>query len=124
MLKKEFEELTGIYPSDALYRCIEAKYMEMPMVRKENFCNYYKNNTDGIAELIQMLADEDEIARDEKHEEQKTLLKKEIDSLKAQLKIINRKLELEEEWKESMLTNDILLIVPIRQFSRTAHSSS
>jgi len=35
-----------------------------------------------------------------KHEEQKTLLKKEIDSLKAQLKIINRKLELEEEWKE------------------------
>ena len=100
MLKKEFEELTGIYPSDALYRCIEAKYMEMPMVRKENFCNYYKNNTDGIAELIQMLADEDEIARDEKHEEQKTLLKKEIDSLKAQLKIINRKLELEEEWKE------------------------
>ena len=115
--------MTGIYPSDALYRCIEAKYMEMPMVRKENFCNYYKNNTDGIAELIQMLADEDEIARDEKHEEQKTLLKKEIDSLKAQLKIINRSLS----WKKngrSMLTNDILLIVPIRQFSRTAHSSS
>lgn len=100
MLKKEFEKLTGIYPSNALYRCIEAKYMEMPMVRKENFCNYYKNNTDGIAELIQMLADEDEIARDEKHKEQKTLLKKEIDSLKEQLKIINRKLELEEEWKE------------------------
>ena len=118
MLKKEFEELTGIYPSDALYRCIEAKYMEMPMVRKENFCNYYKNNTDGIAELIQMLADEDEIARDEKHEEQKTLLKKEID-----LKSLTESLS----WKKngrSMLTNDILLIVPIRQFSRTAHSSS
>lgn len=37
MLKKEFEELTGIYPSDALYRCIEEKYMDMPMVRKDKF---------------------------------------------------------------------------------------
>ena len=47
-----------------------------------------------------MAADEAEIARDKEHEEQTTLLKKEIDSLKSQLKIINRKLELEEEWKE------------------------
>lgn len=100
MLKKEFEELTGIYPSDALYRCIEAKYMEMPMVRKENFCNYYKNNTDGIAERIQMAADKAEIARDKEHEEQTRLLKKETDSLKEELRRIKRKLYLEEEWKE------------------------
>lgn len=100
MLKKEFEKLTGIYPSNALYRCIEEKYMDMPMVRKDSFCNHYKNNTDGIAERIQMVADEAEIARDKEHEEQTTLLKKEIDSLKSQLKIMNRKLELEEEWKE------------------------
>ena len=52
MLKKEFEKLTGIYPSNALYRCIEEKYMDMPMVRKDSFCNHYKNNIDGIAERI------------------------------------------------------------------------
>ena len=100
MLKKEFEELTGIYPSDALYRCIEEKYMDMPMVRKDSFCNHYKNNTDGIAERIQMAADEAEIARNKEHEEQTTLLKKEIDSIKEELRRTKRKLYLEEEWKE------------------------
>ena len=100
MLKKEFEELTGIYPSDALYRCIEAKYMEMPMLRKDSFCNHYKNNTNGIAERIQMVADEVEIAHDKEHEEQTRLLKKEIDSLKEELRRIKRQLYLEEEWKE------------------------
>lgn len=100
MLKKEFEELTGIYPSDALYRCIEAKYMEMPMIRKEYFCNYYKNNTEGIAERIQRTADEAEIARDKEYNEQTSLLKKEIASLKEELKSLTRKLEQEEEWKE------------------------
>ncbi len=100
MLKKEFEELTGIYPSDALYRCIEEKYMDMPMVRKDSFCNHYKNNTDGIAERIQMVANEAEIACNKEHEEQTTLLKKEIDSLKEELRKTKRKLYLEEEWKE------------------------
>jgi hypothetical protein len=52
MMKKEFEALTGIFPSDELYKAIEAAYYDFAG-DKTAFCKAYKANKDGIAERIQ-----------------------------------------------------------------------
>ena len=52
MMKKEFEVLTGIFPSDELYKAIEAAYYDFAG-DKTAFCKAYKANKDGIAERIQ-----------------------------------------------------------------------
>lgn len=56
MMKKEFEALTGIFPSDELYKTIEAAYYDFAG-DKTAFCKAYKANKGGIAERIQREAD-------------------------------------------------------------------
>ena len=56
MMKKEFEALTGIFPSDELYKAIEAAYYDFTG-DKTAFCKAYKANKNGIAERIQREAD-------------------------------------------------------------------
>lgn len=56
MMKKEFEALTGIFPSDELYKAIEAAYYDFAG-DKTAFCKAYKANKDGIAERIQREVD-------------------------------------------------------------------
>lgn len=58
MTIKEFTERTGFYPSYEHYRIIEDAYMESDG-DKDAFCEAYKNNTDGIAEMIARAADRD-----------------------------------------------------------------
>jgi len=52
MLITEFTERTGFYPDEALYKVIEAHYMDFNG-NKDAFCKAYKKNTDGLAEIIQ-----------------------------------------------------------------------
>lgn len=52
MMIQEFETLTGIYPSAELYKAIEAEYMDGPWTNKQDFCDAYKKNKDGLAEVI------------------------------------------------------------------------
>lgn len=56
MLKQEFSDRTGFYPSADMYAIIENKYLEMD-VGKDRFCKMYKNNDEGLAEYIQSAAD-------------------------------------------------------------------
>ena len=55
MMLKEFERLTGFYPSSDLYAMIERAYSDFDG-SKEEFCAAYKANKDGLAEKIQQEA--------------------------------------------------------------------
>lgn len=56
MMREEFEQRTGFYPSSALYAIIEKHYTEF-VGDKDAFCKAYKKNADGLAEKIQREAD-------------------------------------------------------------------
>ena len=56
MMLKEFERLTGFYPSSDLYAMIERAYSNFNG-SKEEFCAAYKANKDGLAEKIQQDAE-------------------------------------------------------------------
>lgn len=43
MLKQEFSDRTGFYPSADMYAIIENKYIEMD-VDKDRFCEMYKRS--------------------------------------------------------------------------------
>lgn len=92
MLKKEFEELTGLYPSDDMYTAIEAEYMKMQDIDKTTFCQMYNNNTDGLASKIQFSCD----AERKKKDNQAAAM---IESLESQLESMTHKYELEQEWR-------------------------
>ena len=57
MLLSEFETLTGIYPPKDLYSVIEEFYNESKLDKQE-FCENYKLNADGLAERIQRKVNE------------------------------------------------------------------
>ena len=103
MLKKEFEELTGLYPSDNMYSIIEENYATYKNMSKERFCKMYKNNENGIAELIQAKCNVVNFERE--HDEKSQLrdqilaLNRELSMLEKQLKEVAEKYELEQEWK-------------------------
>lgn len=67
MQREEFTELTGIYPSMILYRAIEQEYMESGLDKVE-FCRRYILNVDGLAEKIQVIADEEVFRQETKIE--------------------------------------------------------
>ena len=58
MMIQEFEQLTGIYPTTELYKVIEKKYMDGPWTSKQEFCEAYKANKDGLAESCARCANE------------------------------------------------------------------
>ncbi|MDE6730894.1 MAG: hypothetical protein K2J71_09005, partial [Oscillospiraceae bacterium] len=67
MTREEFTELTGIYPSMILYRAIEQEYMDSEQDKAE-FCRRYRLNIGGIAEKIQVIADEEVFRQETKIE--------------------------------------------------------
>lgn len=62
MLKKEFEIITNLYPTETLYEAIDRAYLASEL-SKEDFCRDYLANKDGIAEKIQQ--DAEKIAMNE-----------------------------------------------------------
>jgi len=91
MMMAEFEKLTGIFPTDDLYREIEAAYYEFNG-DKTAFCKAYKENRDGLAERVQFKAGE---ARRDREASTAAELKK----AKAEVEALKKKLEREEEWQ-------------------------
>lgn len=105
MMRQEFEQLTGIYPSTELYRAIEREYIEQDE-DKTVFCERYKNNTDGLAVKIQQAAwadtceDLDRQTREhDEHERDVAELEKRIDELNRQIATLEARLDAELEWE-------------------------
>lgn len=91
MMKEEFEKLTGIFPSEALYEHIEAAYYEFNG-EKQAFCEAYKTNAGGLAQKIQYEADMGAFKAQQEHREK-------ITSRDAQIDKLEKELERELEWK-------------------------
>ena len=73
MTPKEFEDLTGIYPDRITYGVAEREYERQDengrdvWPDKGAFCAAYRDNKDGLAERIQLLADEAIWRMEERH---------------------------------------------------------
>lgn len=99
MMKQEFEKLTGIYPSDDLYKQIEEAYMTFNG-DKATFCKAYAANTDGLAEKIQATTNRARYEANCKADQQRDTLTAEIISLKERL-------ERELEWHECEIDGNV-----------------
>lgn len=102
MLKQEFSNRTGFYPSADMYAIIENIYLGMD-VDKDRFCEMYKNNDEGLAEYIQAVVDKetvkmlDEMTR--KAKEEKEALECKIRMLERGMKDLQLLYDKELEWK-------------------------
>ena len=84
MLKQEFSDRTGFYPSADMYAIIENKYLEMD-VGKDRFCKMYKNNDEGLAEYIQSAADKETVTM---LDEMTKKVKEEKEALQCRIRIL------------------------------------
>lgn len=102
MLKQEFSDRTGFYPSADMYAIIENKYLEMD-VDKDRFCRMYKNNDKGLAEYIQAAADKETVTMldgmTKKAKEEKEALQCRIRMLESGMKNLQLLYDKELEWK-------------------------
>lgn len=102
MLKQEFSNRTGFYPSADMYAIIENKYLEMD-VDKDKFCEMYKNNDDGLAEYIQTVVDKETVTMlDEmlkKAKEEREALQCRIRMLESSVENLQLLYDKELEWK-------------------------
>lgn len=99
MLMEEFEQRTGIYPTQDLYEEIERRYNATDM-DKDEFCKMYKENADGLAEEIQRDATMRKLK--EKGERAKEILQKEkvISTLKNEIEDLKKRLEWMQGWEQ------------------------
>lgn len=84
MMMREFEEMTGIYPTATMYKAIEAAYMEFDGDKKA-FCKAFLANKGGMASRIQHSCNMAEFKAASDAETQIAKLKKQVEDLKAQL---------------------------------------
>lgn len=91
MTIKEFEQLTGFYPSPRFYAVIDQAYMEYAG-DKTAFCKAYKDNVDCLAGQIQLRATILEVEATNEAESR-------VNELKKQIADLTKKLEIEQEWK-------------------------
>lgn len=99
MMKKEFEELTGVFlPSEMYTKVIEPAYMESKMDKHE-FCLRYRQNKDGLAQKLQdsmelMLWKQKEDSEADRNGQE--LL---VQQAREKIKDLTKRLEAEQEWK-------------------------
>lgn len=102
MLKQEFSDRTGFYPSADMYAIIENKYIEMD-VDKDRFCEMYKNNDEGLAEYIQAAADKETVMildeMTKKAKEDKEALQCRVRILESGMRNLQFLYDKEQEWK-------------------------
>lgn len=99
MMREEFEELTGIFPSNELYAQIETAYMDYKD-DKTAFCDAYVQNLNGLAEKIQMAADQASV---KKHDEQEAIIK--VSAMR--IATLEKALENELEWKSTEIEGNV-----------------
>lgn len=91
MMIQEFSALTGFYPTEALYKEIEAAYYDFPG-DKAAFCKAYKENENGLAETITCRANENAI--------QESLVNAlTFKGMETACEEMRKALEREQEWK-------------------------
>ena len=98
MLKEEFEQRTGVYPSERMYRIIEQYYNNFDG-DKDQFCTAYLKNNDNLAVKIQMDADFQDIHVAKEMEQAKGNYEKQIAELNRMLKKVRHELDVELEWE-------------------------
>ena len=98
MLKEEFEQRTGVYPSERMYRIIEQHYNNFDG-DKDQFCAAYLKNNDNLAVKIQMDADLQDIHVAKEMEQAKGNYEKQIAELNRMLKKVRHELDVELEWE-------------------------
>ena len=91
MMREEFEQLTGIYVTNDLYRMVNAAYYNFGG-EKQEFCKAYKENKDGLASTVQRAANMENLKRTHEHDD-------EVKSLQEELNRLKRKLDAEQEWR-------------------------
>ena len=98
MLKVEFEQRTGVYPSERMYRIIEQHYNNFDG-DKDQFCAAYLKNNDNLAVKIQMDADLQDIHAAKEMEQIKESYKEQIAELNRTLEKVRHELDVELEWE-------------------------
>lgn len=91
MLRSEFEILTGIYVDEEMMDVINEQYIEMEL-DKHVFCEAYKSNMNGLAQIIQREANRRQF---EKMDD----INKAIKELNDKISGLKAELEKEQEWK-------------------------
>lgn len=91
MTREEFERLTGFYPTTDHYAAIEAAYVDYSGDKQE-FCEAYSSNLNGMAEAIQRKQDMASINNEAERE-------KHVGDLEAQIERLKAELELMQDWK-------------------------
>lgn len=99
MMREEFEQRTGFYPSSALYTIIEKHYTEFNG-DKDAFCKAYKKNADGLAEKIQREADMETFRTQQEVEKAQKATETRIAELE-------KALEREQEWKPYEMNGNV-----------------
>ena len=94
----EFEALTGFYPDQALYALIEDEYMQSEF-QKDEWCERYRNNVDGLAEKVQLAAERARAKREKAIEEERESLRKEISDLHRDIASVLEKVRRLEAWR-------------------------
>ena len=111
MMREEFEQRTGFFPTLSLYSIIEKYYMNFNG-DKDAFCKAYKKDADGLATKIQREADMAAIkAQQEAEKAQK--------DMEARIAELEKALEREQEWKPYEDTDN----VPQADYERLASQS-
>lgn len=95
MMKQEFEQLTGFYPTADHYEAIEEEYYNFNG-SKQDFCKAYKANENGLAEKIAKKAT---IARLQKDLDDKKTFDNYSHDMIRTVEALKKQLEREQEWK-------------------------
>ena len=95
---QEFEQRTGIFPTDDLYKIIEDFYMNFDG-DKDAFCKAYKENEGSLAESIRERLAKEVLSEKAAAEQREKDLKKQITALQETVKSLQEKLDRELEWK-------------------------
>lgn len=98
MLREEFEQRTGIYPSNRLYQVIEKHYLDFDGDKNE-FCAAYRKNKDNLASKIQMDADLQDVREAKVVDKLREDYEKQISKLNGKLEQVTEELNREMEWK-------------------------
>jgi len=98
MLISEFENLTGIYPSENLYSVIERFYSESKE-DKHDFCRAYMMNADGLAERIQTEVNRLELNRENQATAEIWKLETKLNAEKERADKLQQELDKELDWK-------------------------
>ncbi|MEH2932166.1 hypothetical protein VSQ48_20130 [Candidatus Ventrimonas sp. KK005] len=91
MLREEFEQRTGFFPTLEEYKIIERYYLDFSG-DKDIFCKAYKKNEEWLAEKIQKEADMQAI-------KERLRMEHVIEEYEAKIARLNADLEREQEWR-------------------------